>query len=46
LQLRRGSSYWSERWPWPVRGVVIGLLIVSAMVFDSPSPQAFIYFQF
>jgi D-alanyl-lipoteichoic acid acyltransferase DltB (MBOAT superfamily) len=46
LQLWRGSSYWSERWPWPVRGVVIGLLIVSAMVFDSPSPQAFIYFQF
>ena len=46
LQLHHGDSYWSKRWPWPVRGLVIGLLVTAAIVFNSPRPQAFIYFQF
>jgi alginate O-acetyltransferase complex protein AlgI len=46
LLLWRGNSYWSERWPWPLRGLTIGLLVAAALVFDSPTPRAFIYFQF
>jgi D-alanyl-lipoteichoic acid acyltransferase DltB (MBOAT superfamily) len=46
LQLRAGDSYWSQRWPWLGRGVLIALMVVAAMLLDSPRPKAFIYFQF
>lgn len=46
LQLRAGSSYWSQGWPWALRSVVTTLLIAAAVVFSSPGANAFIYFQF
>jgi D-alanyl-lipoteichoic acid acyltransferase DltB (MBOAT superfamily) len=46
LQLRYGTSYWSQGWPWPVRGIVLGLMLTGAVIFASPEPRAFIYFQF
>ena len=41
-----GKSYWSERWPWPVRGIVIGVAVALALVLRSPTADEFVYFQF
>jgi D-alanyl-lipoteichoic acid acyltransferase DltB (MBOAT superfamily) len=46
LHLRCGTSEWARDWPWPVRGVVIGLLVSAAVIFGSPEAHTFIYFQF